>query len=55
MATCGDREWILVDSWSLELHVMLLFELQESRFEFSRWWFQIFLFSPVPGEMIQFD
>ena len=21
----------------------------------SRWWFQIFLFSPLPGEMIQFD
>ena len=22
---------------------------------YTRWWFQISLFSPLPGEMIQFD
>ena len=22
---------------------------------YTRWWFQLFLFSPLPGEMIQFD
>ena len=29
--------------------------LHTSLYSFSQWWFKYFLFSPLPGEMIQFD
>ena len=42
----------LVGSWKLEIHVHGPFYSYRK----TRWWqLKYFLFSPLPGEMIQFD